>query len=278
MRAHNLHIPRPLQPYVECIRLVRYDGSGPLAINVCLNGLPGIVFQHHDGRSPVASITTRVGSLSDIPTLYVYGQMTEPGVMDHRLMPFTTIQMILKPHALQSLLGINAAVLTNAVVDLTEFSAGDLNSRLIEAATVQDSVQLMTRFLLSRLEHYPPRDRLIEQSLHLIHRSAASITVRELLDRLHLSERQFEKRFSQAVGVSPHFYIRIKRFNEAIRLMKTQRFATLTDVAHQLNFYDQSHFIRDIRAFSGITPKSLSQKIADIQLDQPVMAYTWSVF
>ncbi len=35
---------------------------------------------------------------------------------------------------------------------------------------------------------------------------------------------------------------------------------TLIDVAYALNFSDQSHFIRDIKAFSGITPKSLSQK------------------
>jgi len=55
-------------------------------------------------------------------------------------------------------------------------------------------------------------------------------------------------------------YLRVKRFNEAARLMKTGQFETLIDVAYALNFYDQSHFVRDIKAFSGITPKSLSQK------------------
>src|SRR5258708_36643646 len=55
-------------------------------------------------------------------------------------------------------------------------------------------------------------------------------------------------------------YLRVKRFDEAARLMKTGQFETLIDVAYALNFYDQSHFIRDIKAFSGITPKSLSQK------------------
>jgi AraC-like DNA-binding protein len=55
--------------------------------------------------------------------------------------------------------------------------------------------------------------------------------------------------------------------------MKTGRFGRLTDVAHALNFYDQSHFIRDIKAFSGVTPKSLSQKVDDFDLTQRIVAF-----
>jgi len=62
------------------------------------------------------------------------------------------------------------------------------------------------------------------------------------------------------MGISPQLYIRVKRFNKAVRLIKTRQFDRLTDVAYAFNFYDQSHFIRDVKAFSGITPKSLSQK------------------
>jgi AraC-like DNA-binding protein len=55
--------------------------------------------------------------------------------------------------------------------------------------------------------------------------------------------------------------------------MQTKRFARLTDVAYTLNFYDQSHFIRDIKAFSGITPKMLFQKVEDFHPDHRVLAY-----
>jgi AraC-like DNA-binding protein len=85
---------------------------------------------------------------------------------------------------------------------------------------------------------------------------------------LHISERQFERRFTQTVGLSPHVYIRVKRFNEAIRLIKTGQFERLTDVAYALNFSDQSHFIRDIKAFSGMTPTSLAQKVDDFHHEQ----------
>ena len=65
------------------------------------------------------------------------------------------------------------------------------------------------------------------------------------------------------MGLSPQFYIRVKRFKAAIKLMKTRQFMKLTEIAYALDFHDQSHFIRDIRAFSGLTPKSVSQKEDD---------------
>ncbi len=273
MKFKVIPIPETLKEHVECIRIAEYSGEGRLAINVCLNGLPGIVFQHHNGQSPFENITTPSHVATGAPTLYVYGQMTEPGVMNHKPAPFTTTQVVLKPHALPMLLGISASVLTNRLAELAEFSAANLNMQLLEARTEQERIALLTNFLLGKLKQSQPRDRLVEESLRLIHNNIGCIAVKHLLECLNLSERQFEKRFRQTVGLPPQFYMRVKRFNEAIRLMKTRRFEKLTDVAYRLNYYDQSHFIRDIKAFSGITPKSLSQKVDDFEPTQKVIAY-----
>ncbi len=265
-------IPEILKAHMECIRISQFDSDQPVDINVCLNGLPGIAFQHRDGYSPIEEIRTRFGGVTSTPNLFVYGQMTEPGVMRYRAGQFTSTQVVLKPHALQTLLGLNASVLTNNLVDLSEFSAGRLNMQLMEADSDQQRVNLITRFLISKLQQAKSQDCLVEESLRFIHKHSPSVTVKSLLERFNLSERQFEKRFSQTVGLTPNFYIRVKRFNEAIRLMKTQPFAKLTDVAYALNYYDQSHFIRDIKAFSGITPKNLVQKV-DYHANQGVYAY-----
>ena len=274
MKFNAFPVPEPLREYVESVRTTEHTGTDPLAINVCLNGLPGIVFQHHNGRTPIENIVTPSSLSTSIPTLYAYGQMTEPGIMHYRPEPFTTTQVVLKPHALQALLGVNASVLTNACVELREFSAPHLNAKLLEARNEQERVTLLMSYLMAKLKQAQTRDRLVEESLRLIHKNTTSITVNALLERLNLSERQFEKRFVQTVGLPPQFYIRIKRFNEAIRLIQTREFEKLTDVAHSLNFYDQSHFIRDIKAFSGVTPKMLSQKMPDFEPDQSVYAYT----
>jgi AraC-like DNA-binding protein len=34
----------------------------------------------------------------------------------------------------------------------------------------------------------------------------------------------------------------------------------MTQLAHRLDYYDQAHFIKDFKAFSGITPKEYFQQ------------------
>lgn len=56
--------------------------------------------------------------------------------------------------------------------------------------------------------------------------------------------------------VSPKTYLRVRRFNEALRLMKSRRDPSLVSIANALNFAEHSHFIRDFKAFSRVTPKA----------------------
>jgi AraC-like DNA-binding protein len=263
-----LPAPDILKNDVACIRIAEYTGDKGVAINVAPNGMPGLVFQQNNGGSAIETIITHSGRTTSPPPLYLYGPGREPSVMQYKPGSSTTTHVIFKPHALKSLLGINAARLANGWADLHEFSAEDLQAPLIEARDEQERVTLLTTFLMSRLKQANGRDLLVEESLRFIHNSRGSLQVKDVLAVVNLSERQFERRFTQTVGLTPHVYIRMKRFNEAIRLIKTGQFARLTDVAFALNFSDQSHFIRDIKAFSGMTPTSLAQRVDDFYHDQ----------
>jgi hypothetical protein len=53
-----LPAPEILKNDVECFRIAEYAGEEGLAIKVCLNGMPGIVFQHNKGQSPIENIIT----------------------------------------------------------------------------------------------------------------------------------------------------------------------------------------------------------------------------
>jgi AraC-like DNA-binding protein len=250
--------PEILKRDVECFRIINYSGDEGSAIKVSPNGMPGIVFQHSEGQSAIENIALPSRTVSP-PTLFLYGLGTDPSIMNYKKGTYTTVQVIFKPQALNTLLGINALTL-DGYAELNEFSTEDLNLRLLETRTANEQVALLTRFLVTKFERARSRDTLVEESLHLIHRNVSFVTVKDLWNDLNISERQFERRFSQTVGLSPQSYIRVKRFNEAIRLMKQGRFERLTDIAYALNFHDQSHFIRDIKHFSGMTPKDISQK------------------
>jgi transcriptional regulator GlxA family with amidase domain len=105
------------------------------------------------------------------------------------------------------------------------------------------------------------RDPLVEAALQWVEQQPMGVlSLPELLRDLCISERQLERRFTSAVGVSPKMFFRIRRFNAALRLMKTGNYSTLASIAYVLGFADQSHFIRDLKAFSRVTPKGLSER------------------
>jgi AraC-like DNA-binding protein len=265
--------PEVLRRDVECLLIYEFTGDQRLATNVFPKGNPGIVFHHQNGHRAIESIHVQSGRKVSPPTLFLYGPVVESSIMNFDGGSYTVIQVVLKPHALNAVFGINALSLKETSAELNEFSSLDMNERLMNVPDTKARADLIFHFLATKLEQTKTRDDLVEESLRLIHHSTGTIAVRTLLEQLDISERQFERRFSQTVGLSPYSYIRVKRFNEAIRLMKTRQCDTLTEIAYALNFHDQSHFIRDIKSFTGVTPSDLSQKADDFLHNQAGYSY-----
>jgi AraC-like DNA-binding protein len=258
--------PEAIKHYVEHFWTLQHgqEATG-VAFKTFADGVSGMVFQHHNGRSAFGPATLLSGAThpfydGTLPTLYVYGKITMPSQITANG-PSEITGVVFKPQALSALFKLDAAEVTDSPVELTEFGSAELGERLLDTTTQEDRIALLTQFLLRRSDSAQPDDTLVADSLRLIHGQIRSIRVPHLLHALNLSERQFERRFLRAVGVSPHHYIRIMRFQEAVRLMKTRQFDRLSDIAYDLNYADQSHFIKDIKDFSGHTPKSLSQTV-----------------
>jgi len=77
------------------------------------------------------------------------------------------------------------------------------------------------------------------------------ISVKELSEKLFWSERQINQYFSQHFGLSLKAYCNILRFQASLSHIKEGK------LFPQLNYYDQSHFIKEIKKFSGVSPKEL---------------------
>jgi len=257
--------PALLKDDVECIRIAEYTGRHAIPIHVCPSGGSGLFVQVHDGRSAMENITMASGRSVTPPTVFIAGQCTDSSTIRVTRGVFTMV--IFKPHALNTLFGMNAAVLTDNYAELDAFGFPDLASQLVQSPDEPARLSLLTRFLLTLRTRAQTPDCLIQESLRLINANIGSITVKALLEGFHLSERQFEKRFVETVGVTPRFYLRVRRFNEAAYRLKMKQFHTLGELAHALHYYDQSHFIRDIRSFAGMTPGHLSQKADDLHHD-----------
>lgn len=266
--------PEALTRDIECIRVASYAGDQPLEVKVCPSGYPGIVFQMADDKkAALERLVIRSAQTSGIPLLFLHGQGAEPSVMRFRGAPYTTIQMVLKPHALYSLFGSDAAVFKQGLLAPSQFEAAELEAQLMSASAAGDRIALLNCFLLKRLKDTHKRDPLIETALEHIRERIATISANELPSMFHLSERQFQKRFNRVVGMQPRLFIRIRKINEALKLMHSGQYERLSDVAYALNYYDQSHFIRDMKEFSWVSPRHIAMRVSEFHSDLAGSSY-----
>lgn len=85
-----------------------------------------------------------------------------------------------------------------------------------------------------------------------------TIKIDDLVRKACISNRQFERAFKDRMGVSPKFYSRLVRFGKAWLLKENSPNMTWTQVAHECNYFDQMHLIRDFKVFADTNPKEIS--------------------
>lgn len=89
----------------------------------------------------------------------------------------------------------------------------------------------------------------------MINYANGSVNIEELSTKLNIGRRHLERQFIDAVGLNPKQYARITRFQHVLALVEQKRYHTLTTLAHNTGFYDQAHFIKDFREFTGLSPR-----------------------
>ena len=75
-----------------------------------------------------------------------------------------------------------------------------------------------------------------------------------MLTELHISQSALEKRFRQIVGASPKKFASIVRFKNTIKTYDQNK--SLTDLGYEAGFYDQAHFIKEFKHFTGDSPET----------------------
>lgn len=132
----------------------------------------------------------------------------------------------------------------------------EVEEKLLLASTDLQRIKSVEQFLLSQLKDVQT-DRLIVEAVKLIYQSKGNIKVKELNGKLFISLSPFEKRFRKIVGTTPKKFISIIRFNTVLDHLKEAK--SLTEICYENNFFDQAHFIKDFKGFTGQTPENFKR-------------------
>ena len=122
---------------------------------------------------------------------------------------------------------------------------------LAEAKTNNQKIAIIEQFLLSRLHDYKP-DKLISAAIAIIQSKKGVIKIKELADTLYISQDAFEKRFRKTIGSSPKQFCYVVRIKSIIDQKQDNQ--NLIDLAFDAGYFDQPHFNKDFKLFTGQTP------------------------
>ncbi|WP_317206812.1 helix-turn-helix domain-containing protein [Hymenobacter sp. BT770] len=216
-----------------------------------------VVLGKHD--EPVAFESTNGQRITES---WMLGQVT-----DHRLSlrcarPAGLFGIMFQPTGFYQLLGISMAAAASMAPEQAcaprQFGEA-LTSRVQAAATHAERVAAAEDLLLAQPMRPTPGTPVVEVVAAALRQRRGQVYADELAHLAHLSRRQLERRFREAVGVSPKLFAEISRFARVFELLKEQPQTNWHDLAQACGYFDQAHFIREFRRFTEETPAAFFQ-------------------
>ncbi|MBD1853189.1 helix-turn-helix transcriptional regulator [Cyanobacteria bacterium FACHB-502] len=112
-----------------------------------------------------------------------------------------------------------------------------------------------------------PRGQLsslqLRETIDYIHtHSSEELSLVQLADDLNLSVFHFSRLFKTTIGLSPYQYVLQNRVERAKKLIMISPHPSLTEIALQVGFYDQTHFGKAFKRVVGISPKAFSKQVS----------------
>lgn len=135
-------------------------------------------------------------------------------------------------------------------------SVTEVEGKLTLAATDKHRIMVVEQFLVLQLKDIET-DKLIVEAVKLIYQSNGTIRIKELNEKLFISQSPFEKRFRKVVGTTAKKFASIVRFNAVLGNLNQSK--SLTEICYENNFFDQAHFIKDFKQFTGDTPENFKR-------------------
>lgn len=171
-----------------------------------------------------------------------------------------------KPGGAFPFLGVSAAELSDSHVDLRALwgrRADELREQLCEAPAPEAKFRLVERALASRLHRRRGRHPAVALALDAFGRDEVAPAVGEIIRRAGISHRRFVEVFTAEVGMTPKLFSRVRRFQRAITLLQRATRPSWSELALTSGYFDQSHLIRDFRAFSGVSPTEYARQLSE---------------
>jgi len=237
--------PQHLKELVQCFWSLESDQDEvmPAEYYLMADSCAEIIFQYNGGFQSYSKQSARIR----------FQHSTHNKFLVEKELGFFGVRLY--PNAVNKLLSMPATEVANCVFDLSYLfrqKGSDLADQVFNAKSSAERVARVSDFLLQNAagKKGDPIDHFVDQIIKL----EGQLDISHLQQQSGLSVKQFERRFKAIAGFTPKYFARVIRFQSAKQKYCSPKINTLTELAYECNYYDQSHFIREFREFSGVQP------------------------
>jgi len=202
------------------------------------------------------------------PAIELWGQITRP-LPIRSLGAHVMLGVRFFTHATSFLLDDEIGIFNDQVSDLTDVigkDIRDLHSQLLEADSAGIRITLLDNFFTGKLTRASRRrDRLdkVARILTSITQNPTENNIGWIAGTFGITTRYLHKLVYQHTGLSPKSFDKIHRFKTSLQLIGENKLP-LTSIAYDAGYFDQSHFIRDFKSFTGLTPSAYLSNLSTV--------------
>ncbi len=136
---------------------------------------------------------------------------------------------------------------------LDAYEIAHLRENIFNLGNSMEIVACLNHFFCDKLNIRKERMNNIDAIASYVKSKKGNINIDWLKTQANMSVKTLERQFNEKIGLSPKLYARIVRFSHAMKMLRQQK--EIFDIIGDCGYTDQSHFIKEIRLFSGRTPK-----------------------
>ena len=140
-----------------------------------------------------------------------------------------------------------------------------LLEKLPACNTGEEATRVFDEVLLKRAPGVEALDEKVVAGVKAIVAAKGEIKIGGLAEQLGLSERQFQRRFQKAVGLTPKQFARIRRFRVSMSNVLEEEPKAWGWVAAERGYADQPHLVREFSQLVGEPPTSFAKRIRSIE-------------
>lgn len=168
-----------------------------------------------------------------------------------------------KPGALHRITGLSIGGLVNQVIEASTIfgkTIHQLSWQLQNASAQNEILTLIEDFFIDRIDQIQPISQYDLAIIALV-KANGNMPMEKVAELACLSERQFERKSMERLGMLPKLFARLTRFSKAYGMKEANPDIHWSKIVHQCGYFDQMHLIRDFKTFSGTTPTIVEQNI-----------------